>query len=169
MRLLHTAAKTHATFDDPNLVSHAGLVPAARLSENVGLEALVAEYVHVAAKVGANLAVTGLLVNVAAGAVPEGVSALARPPPLRVAVLPLRLLLVSVTAPRFRIPPPLPTALPLVSATAVVRVRLPVAATSAIRNGSREARVMVAGPIMAIGVVITGSPVVSPPCGEVNA
>ena len=36
---------------------------------------------------------TGLRVNVAAGAVPEGVSALARPPPLPVAVLPLRLLL----------------------------------------------------------------------------
>jgi hypothetical protein len=115
------------------------------------------------------LAVTGLRVNVAAGAVPEGVSALARPPPLRVAVLPLRLLLVRVTAPWLRMAPPLPTALPLVRATAVVRVRLPVVLTSAIRNGSSEARVMVAGPIMAIGVVMTGSPSVSPPCGEVNA
>jgi hypothetical protein len=54
MRLLHTAARTRATFGDPNLVSHAGLVPAVRLAENVGLEGLVAEHVHVAAKVGAN-------------------------------------------------------------------------------------------------------------------
>ncbi|WP_291415741.1 hypothetical protein [Actinophytocola sp.] len=35
-------------------MSHAGLVPAARLAENVGLEELVAEHVHVVAKVGAN-------------------------------------------------------------------------------------------------------------------
>jgi hypothetical protein len=54
MRLLHTAAKTNATFDDPNLVSHAGLVPAVRLAENIGLEDLVAEHVQVAAKVGVN-------------------------------------------------------------------------------------------------------------------
>jgi hypothetical protein len=57
MRLLHTAAKTRARFDDPNLVSHVGLVPAVRLAENVGLEELAAEHVHVAAKVGANLGV----------------------------------------------------------------------------------------------------------------
>lgn len=54
MRLLHTAAKSRASFDDPNLVSQAGLVPAARLTENVGMEDLVAEHVPVAAKVGAN-------------------------------------------------------------------------------------------------------------------
>ncbi|MBV9139906.1 MAG: IS1380 family transposase, partial [Pseudonocardiales bacterium] len=41
-------------FDDPNLVSHAGLVPALRLVENVGLEDVVVEHVQVAAKVGAN-------------------------------------------------------------------------------------------------------------------
>jgi hypothetical protein len=46
--------RDHASFDDPNLVSHAGLVPAMRLAENVGLEELVAEHVRVAAKVGAN-------------------------------------------------------------------------------------------------------------------
>jgi hypothetical protein len=54
MRLLHTAAKTNAVFDDPNLVSHAGLVPAVRLAENVGLEELVGEHVRVSAEVGAN-------------------------------------------------------------------------------------------------------------------
>lgn len=54
MRLLHTVAKTNATFDDPNLVSHAGLVRAVRLAENAGLEELAAEHVQVAAEVGAN-------------------------------------------------------------------------------------------------------------------
>ena len=54
MRLLHTAAKTHASFDDPNLVSHAGLVPAVRLAQSIGLEGLAGRHVRVAAKVGAN-------------------------------------------------------------------------------------------------------------------
>jgi hypothetical protein len=54
MRLLHTAAKTRARFDDSNLVSHAGLVPAVRLAENVGLHELVRQYVRVAAPGGAN-------------------------------------------------------------------------------------------------------------------
>jgi hypothetical protein len=55
--LLHAAAKTRASFDDPNLVSHAGLVPAMRLAELVGLEKLVAEHVRIDAKVGANAGV----------------------------------------------------------------------------------------------------------------
>ena len=32
MRLLHSLARTHASFDDPNLVSHAGLVPVMALA-----------------------------------------------------------------------------------------------------------------------------------------
>ena len=32
MRLLHELAKIHATFDDPNLVSQAGLVPVVALA-----------------------------------------------------------------------------------------------------------------------------------------
>jgi hypothetical protein len=70
MRLLHTAAKTTATFDDPNLVSHAGLVPAIRLAQNVGLEELVTDYVRVAAKVGANpgVKVGSLVAGMVAGA-----------------------------------------------------------------------------------------------------
>lgn len=70
MRLLHTAARTHASFDDPNLVSHAGLVSAVRLAENVGLEELVAEHVHLAAKVGANpdLKIGSLVAGMVAGA-----------------------------------------------------------------------------------------------------
>ena len=45
MRLLHGLAKTHASFDDPNLVSHAGLVPVMDLAERAGLGELVAEHI----------------------------------------------------------------------------------------------------------------------------
>ena len=37
MQLLHSLAKMHASFDDPNLVSHAGLVPVMALAERAGL------------------------------------------------------------------------------------------------------------------------------------
>ena len=37
MRLLHSLARTHASFDDPNLVSHAGLVPVMALAQRAGL------------------------------------------------------------------------------------------------------------------------------------
>ena len=36
MRLLHGLAKIHATFDDPNLVSRAGLVPVMALAQRAG-------------------------------------------------------------------------------------------------------------------------------------
>ena len=39
MRLLHGLAKIHATFDDPNLVSRAGLVPVMALAQRAGLAA----------------------------------------------------------------------------------------------------------------------------------
>ena len=70
MRLLHTAATTHARFDDPNLVSHAGLIPAVRLAQNIGLEDLAGQHVRVAAKVGANpgLKIGSLVAGMVAGA-----------------------------------------------------------------------------------------------------
>ena len=70
MQLLHAAAKTHASFDDPNLVSHAGLVPAMRLAELVGLEELAAQRVRVTADVGANTGVKvgSLIAGMIAGA-----------------------------------------------------------------------------------------------------
>ena len=37
MRLLHSLAKIHATFDDPNLVSRAGLVPVMARAQCAGL------------------------------------------------------------------------------------------------------------------------------------
>ena len=54
MRLWHTAAATSAQFDDPNLVSHAGLVPVMRLAQDCGLAELVGEQVTVAGPCGAN-------------------------------------------------------------------------------------------------------------------
>jgi hypothetical protein len=36
VRLLHEFAKIHATFDDPHLVSHAGLVPVMALAQRAG-------------------------------------------------------------------------------------------------------------------------------------
>ena len=42
MRLLHSLARTHASFDDPNLVSHAGLVPVMALAQLAGLGHLIA-------------------------------------------------------------------------------------------------------------------------------
>ena len=46
MRLLHSLARTHASFDDPNLMSRAGLVPVMALAEQAGLSDLVAEHVR---------------------------------------------------------------------------------------------------------------------------
>ena len=54
MRLLHDPAKTHASFDGPNLVSRAGLVPVMALAERCGLTNLVGEHVRIGAKCGVN-------------------------------------------------------------------------------------------------------------------
>jgi hypothetical protein len=70
VRLSHDPLKTSASFDDPNLVSRAGLVPLAGLAERAGLFALVREHVSVAGPCGANAgAKIGCLVaGMAAGA-----------------------------------------------------------------------------------------------------
>ena len=56
MRLLHSLAKTHASFDDPNLVSHAGLVPVMALAQRAGLGDLVAGQVRPGGQCGVNAA-----------------------------------------------------------------------------------------------------------------
>jgi hypothetical protein len=70
MRLSHDPLKISASFDDPNLVSRAGLVPVMGLAERAGLEALAGEHMRVAGPCGANTAVkVGCLVaGMAAGA-----------------------------------------------------------------------------------------------------
>jgi hypothetical protein len=63
-------AKIHATFDDPNLVSRAGLVPVMALAQRAGLHGLVAEHVQISRRCGANahLKVPCLVAGMIAGA-----------------------------------------------------------------------------------------------------
>ena len=70
MRLLHGLAKTCATFDDPNLVSRAGLVPVMALAQRAGLGGLVAEHVRIGHRCGVNahLKVPCLAAGMIAGA-----------------------------------------------------------------------------------------------------
>jgi hypothetical protein len=46
--LSHDPAKTHASFEDPNLVSRAGLVPVMALAQRCGLADLAGEHVTIA-------------------------------------------------------------------------------------------------------------------------
>src|SRR5260370_2557907 len=70
MRLSHDPLKTSARFDDPNIVSRAGLVPVMSLAERAGFYALARRHVAVAGKCGGNAeAKIGCLVaGMAAGA-----------------------------------------------------------------------------------------------------
>jgi hypothetical protein len=70
VRLLHSLARTRAAFDDPNLVSMAGLVPVMALAERAGLPGLVGEYVRPSGECGVNahLKVSCLVAGMAAGA-----------------------------------------------------------------------------------------------------
>ena len=54
MRLLHGLAKTHVSFDAPNLVSRAGLVPVMGLAERAGLAGLIGEHVRPGRRGGVN-------------------------------------------------------------------------------------------------------------------
>jgi hypothetical protein len=70
VRSSHTAARTSAAFDDPNLVSHAGLVPVMALAARAGRHDLAAEHVRPAGDCGANagLKIGCLVAGMAAGA-----------------------------------------------------------------------------------------------------
>ena len=70
MRLSHDLPKTHASFDDPNLVSRAGLVPVMALAEKAGLSDLVSEHVSVGGPCGVNAQLKAgcLVAGMAAGA-----------------------------------------------------------------------------------------------------
>jgi hypothetical protein len=70
VRLLHSLTRAHASFDDPNLVSHAGLVPVMALAQRAGLGDLVAEHVRPGGECGVNghLKVPCLVAGMAAGA-----------------------------------------------------------------------------------------------------
>jgi hypothetical protein len=68
--LLHDLAKIHATFDDPNLVSRAGLVPVMALAQRAGLGDLVDEHVRVGHRCGVNaqVKVPGIVAGMVGGA-----------------------------------------------------------------------------------------------------
>ena len=70
MRLSHTLARMSVAFDDPNLVSPAGLVPVLALAERAGLADLADEHLSVPTDKGANagLKVVSLVAGMVAGA-----------------------------------------------------------------------------------------------------
>jgi hypothetical protein len=70
MQLCHTSAATSAVFDDPNLVSSAGLVPVLALARTAGLQELAQTHLSVPTDKGANagLKVTSLVAGMVAGA-----------------------------------------------------------------------------------------------------
>jgi hypothetical protein len=51
---LHGLGKIHATFDDPNLVSRAGLVPVMALAQRAGLGDLAEGHLRIARPCGVN-------------------------------------------------------------------------------------------------------------------
>lgn len=67
---MHSARATSARFDEPNLVSCAGLVPVMRLTQDCDLASLVAEHVEVPGPVGANavLKIPAIVAGMIAGA-----------------------------------------------------------------------------------------------------
>ena len=70
MQLSHTPSVVSATFDEPNLVSAAGLVPLMALAQEAGLRRLGDEHLSVARDKGANagLKLASLVAGMAAGA-----------------------------------------------------------------------------------------------------
>jgi hypothetical protein len=70
VKLSHTLRATSSTFDDPNLVSSAGLVPTLALAERAGLRELSDEHLSVPSDKGANagLKVSSLVAGMVAGA-----------------------------------------------------------------------------------------------------
>src|SRR5438046_8374049 len=70
MRLSHSRPVVAARFDEPNLVSAAGLVPLMRLARDAGLDGLAGELLTVPADKGANAGgkVTALVAGMCAGA-----------------------------------------------------------------------------------------------------
>jgi hypothetical protein len=54
VRLSHDPAKMHASFDDPNLVSRAGLVPVMALAQRCGLADLAGEDIRLTSRTGVN-------------------------------------------------------------------------------------------------------------------
>src|SRR5665811_122073 len=70
IRYVHVCHSGSAVFDDPNLVSCAGLVPVVSLAERAGLHQLIGEHVRVPGTAGSNpvTKVVALIAGMIAGA-----------------------------------------------------------------------------------------------------
>jgi hypothetical protein len=70
MQLLHEASRVSSVFDEPNLVSCAGLVPVVALAARVGLAGLVGQHLRLSVPGGVNarLKVPALVAGMVAGA-----------------------------------------------------------------------------------------------------
>ena len=70
VQVSHVSRSAVASFDDPNLVSVAGLLPIVRLAENAGLRGLADQWLSVPTDKGANagLKVSSLAAGMVAGA-----------------------------------------------------------------------------------------------------
>ena len=70
MQVSHAARSAVASFDDPNLVSAAGLLPVVRLAEKAGLRRLADQWLSVPTDKGANAGakVASLVAGMVAGA-----------------------------------------------------------------------------------------------------
>jgi hypothetical protein len=70
MRLRHDTPVVRASFDDPNLVSCAGLEPVMRLAESCDLPEIVAEKIHLGTSIGSNPAgkISAIVAGMIAGA-----------------------------------------------------------------------------------------------------
>ena len=70
MQVLHTTRAVSHVFDDSNLVSSAGLVPAMKLAERAGLRRLADKWLSVPTDKGANagLKIASLVAGMVAGA-----------------------------------------------------------------------------------------------------
>ena len=70
MRLRHDSPVVRASFDDPNLVSCAGLEPVMRLAESCELPSIVARKVHLPTSIGSNPAgkISAIVAGMVAGA-----------------------------------------------------------------------------------------------------
>ena len=70
MQVLHAPAALSAVFDDPNLVSCAGLAPLLALATRAGLAELTTRHVRLSGEQGANpgLKVPALVAGMVAGA-----------------------------------------------------------------------------------------------------
>lgn len=69
MQVPHTPAAVSASFDDPSLVSTAGLVPVMRLAQDAGLTGLAEQWLSVPTDKGANAGakVSSLVADMVAG------------------------------------------------------------------------------------------------------